>query len=729
MKTENDVLVQKIIPILQKIGWDVKNDLHTEVNCSVGRIDLLCTYNGIRLAIIEVKKPKKGKKTSLTQAIKYAKAYDTPIAIATDGSTYFNTYNIKFNQELRDFDNYKLSNVSDLDLLTKDNLIILKNKCTLSSKIKSQEELRGVFNKLNTKGKDLGLTSGIERVNEIAKIIFIKMLADNMVIFEEKDWENIRASGINQKVRAINDKLRRLKEEEKFLVSELSINDGKNDVVHEIVSLLDTIDFNHSLYDINGSLFEEFLSERARGGTTNDLGQYFTPKKIISLIYYLCNYQKGQIIYDPFCGTGGILNEFFIQNNTSKTPIDQKREFGKKYLFGTELGHTIASLARMNMILIGDGHSNIIVEDSLSKNNKYVNEDKTFDIIATNIPFVPKTPTNIKEGYFTLSNKSSDKSKFIEHCINRCKVGGRVVLIVGKGFLTNKEDRDFRKNLLEKYSLEAVYTLYEGVFSPYTQVFSCVLVIDKKEPLQNQVIKFFSIQDENDIEAVKDNIANDKYYQIKKESILQNDNIDLRGKIYKQQVFDGTIKVKDLVNYIKPQDTIIKEYNNMLKKLTTPNSIQEGIRLISTQSNKQVKEGQGSFICELKKGAIIIARITNKRSVDGRYIGSAMVGDDVGHLITKEYYQIVPKNNEDLFFLLHFFRSKKFQEIIELASGTGGQQRIDIDFILNEPIKKPTIILREGTKKILLEIEGLLKNITQQQKKVIELKKEIINCK
>ena len=732
--SETQNLISNILPMLEKLGWK-RGDMEFEVSCAAGRIDLLYQPEGRNLVVLEVKKIRAGESEALQQATKYALATGTPIAIATDGKTYLQTFHTKQQVPLKDYEGNPIDIAErSRSLLTQVNLSFLKNNPSLQEQIKSEFDRRSVFKQLNEFGRKAGLTTGIERVIEIAKIIFIKMLSDNYVILEPNDWGYLISVYENRKIDEINAKLQIISEAG-IKIPQLDIAASKSDTVADIIALLNTINFNHRYYDINGSLFQNFLSERARGGTTNDLGQYFTPENIIGLIYTLSDYATGKTIYDPFCGTGGILNAFFLRNtqnmrNTMGLATDEKKKFGRNYLFGSEITNAVSLLAKMNMILSGDGHSNIENVDSLSEKNRYVAEDRTFDIVATNIPFDPKTPNDVKTNYFKLSNTASDVANFIEHCTNRCKVGGRVVLIVGKGFLTERQSNDFRVNLLKEYRLNAIYMLYEGIFAPYTQVFSCILVITKNEP--KKYVDFFSIRNKKDIEVVANyhnspNRYAKNFYKVQVADILNNPNCDLRGKIYKQR--EGDLTIGDLVDYIDPQDTELREIERGLKKLTTPNSIQEGIQLIDTQSNKQVEEGYGTFVCALQKDAIVVARITNKRVGEGRYLGSAMVGDNFGNLITKEYHQLRPKDKKDLYYILHYLRGDAFQEVVELASGTGGQQRIEREVILNEPIPKPSDALRQKARAELAEIEKAIQSINEQEQKIASIKAKIKNTK
>lgn len=116
--------------------------------------------------------------------------------------------------------------------------------------------------------------------------------------------------------------------------------------------------------DVKGDAFEYFL--KASTSTKNDLGEYFTPRHIVKTMVRLVNPQIGETIYDPFCGTGGFLIESFrhIYNNMARTDANLKM-LREKTVYGNEITNT-ARITKMNMILAGDGHSNIKMKDSLA---------------------------------------------------------------------------------------------------------------------------------------------------------------------------------------------------------------------------------------------------------------------------------------------------------------------------------------------------------------------------
>lgn len=156
--------------------------------------------------------------------------------------------------------------------------------------------------------------------------------------------------------------------------------------VKEMIKELDKLKLSSIDTDIKGDAFEYFLQQAT--ATNNDLGEYFTPRHITKTIVNLVNPKYGEKIYDPFCGTGGFLTEAFdhIKDNTL-IANNSSEEIKLKHntIFGREITSN-AKLAKMNMILHGDGHSGICQIDTLQ--NPIESE---YDVVITNMPFSQKT--------------------------------------------------------------------------------------------------------------------------------------------------------------------------------------------------------------------------------------------------------------------------------------------------------------------------------------------------
>ncbi len=143
----------------------------------------------------------------------------------------------------------------------------------------------------------------------------------------------------------------------------------------------------------------------------NDLGEYFTPRHIVKLVVELIDPSYGETVYDPCCGTGGFLIEAFkhIAQKVRITPVTRDL-LENKTIYGRELTST-ARIAKMNMIIAGDGHTNITKEDALKRpvNGGY-------DVVLTNFPFSQDTDY---ANFYGLDTKDANPV-FLKHIIDAC---------------------------------------------------------------------------------------------------------------------------------------------------------------------------------------------------------------------------------------------------------------------------------------------------------------------
>ena len=278
--TEQDTIKKIIIPRLTgNLSWK-EEDFRYEKRSGGRPIDIVYYYEDKPLVVIEAKKPniftnEKASKALSEQAIPYARSLKCPIAIATDGSNFFKTWHIIHNQPLKDYENKEVDITNWKQCLRFSNLAFLKKSCNLSEQVKSRDELPVFYKKLNDYGKSFGITTGVERVVEIAKILFVKMLVDNRQHLDDTHWTNLVNSKTEDKLDTINHLLGKVNKRG-IEVTPLSISDDKSSILSKMIDELNVINLNNKNYDVVGSLFESFLSTRA-SGRSNDLGQYFTP--------------------------------------------------------------------------------------------------------------------------------------------------------------------------------------------------------------------------------------------------------------------------------------------------------------------------------------------------------------------------------------------------------------------------------------------------------------------
>ena len=201
----------------------------------------------------------------------------------------------------------------------------------------------------------------------------------------------------------------------------------------------------------------------------------------------LVNPQIGEKIYDPFCGTGGFLIESFryIYNNMARTDANLAL-LRENTVYGNEITNT-ARITKMNMILAGDGHSNIEMKDSLANpvdgTETYMDESgkihhRGFDIVLANMPYSQKTKYG---SLYDLPSTNGD-SICVQHCmkaINSAAPNGRMALVVPEGFLFRKDLTKTREYLLDHCQLQSIISLPQGVFLPYTGVKTDIIYATK----------------------------------------------------------------------------------------------------------------------------------------------------------------------------------------------------------------------------------------------------------
>ena len=367
---------------------------------------------------------------------------------------------------------------------------------TVSPKVQyDRKELIRIFDEANNMLRGEGLRAGIERFGEFANILFLKLISESEQIKREAgiptkfdiacSWNSIKQIPISTRIEYINktvyDKLNALYDTDIF--TPLQIRDAS--ILKEIMDKLDPLMLTDVDSDVKGDAFEYFL--KASTSTKNDLGEYFTPRHIIKTMVRLVNPQIGEKIYDPFCGTGGFLIESFryIHNNMARTEANMKT-LRESTVYGNEITNT-ARITKMNMILAGDGHSNIQMLDSLANpidgTETYTDGNGTlhhkgFDIVLANMPYSQKT----KHGNLYDLPSTNGDSICVQHCmkaINSAAETGRMALVVPEGFLFRKDLAKTREYLLDHCQLQSIISLPQGVFLPYTGVKTDIIYATK----------------------------------------------------------------------------------------------------------------------------------------------------------------------------------------------------------------------------------------------------------
>ena len=367
------------------------------------------------------------------------------------------------------------------------------------NEITSSNEDRRTLIKYYKKANDIlkreGFSAGVDRFTEFAKLIFYKIILEKDHNVIGKNWLNLDTQASNI-VQIVNNDLKKLSRHYNHLVSETRVQSRLN--LQELLNILNNVNFSLTETDYKGDAFEYFIHSYTKGAK-NDLGQYFTPRHIVKLCVTLAELEKRDTIYDPFCGTGGMLIEAFKYLREFCNE-DELADLKNKHIHGNEITEA-SGIAKMNMICAGDGHNNI------NKRDSYKNRiNSQFDKVITNIPFSQHTETHNAYGCPISTQKNGDLVGVL-HCLYSMKREAKAcsVIIVPIGLLYKDETKFIREYIYNNYTLDTVVELHEHVFQPYTMQHTAILKVRNKIEMEvNQTTPFF------------------KYYRIENDGFSKN---------------------------------------------------------------------------------------------------------------------------------------------------------------------------------------------------------------
>lgn len=460
------------------------------------------------LAVIEAKRPSVSLENAIEQAIEYyATPLDIPIVFVYNSGAFYAC--------TKDRKPIKIDNIELSDFVDEQTLIQLIDgdfdiESIPSGFTISRDQLLSKFKKANNLLRKAGLRDGYERFSVFSDLMFLKLKNDLDDIGETPAGDSERTSYWKKLIEKtplvigyenfhiedsevksyLEDTIKRKLRELYGDVFESSLNINDENFLIQLIELIESIPFRDVDSDVKGDAFEFFLRNVTNGN--KDLGEYYTPRHIVKMIIKLLNPIYGEKIYDPCCGTGGFILECFkhLRANTDITiyPEDsaeviaekreKKRFIREESIYGREITST-ARIAKMNMILFGDGHTHIRQMDSLSE---VVNEN--FEIVVSNIPYSQK---NLENG--SLYDFPTDKgdSLFMQHIWKALKKGGRMAVVVPDTFLYSDETYDIRKKIVDESSRFIVLSLPRGVFNPYTPTKTSVIFAWKKTNIREQM--------------------------------------------------------------------------------------------------------------------------------------------------------------------------------------------------------------------------------------------------
>jgi len=311
---------------------------------------------------------------------------------------------------------------------------------------------------------------------------------------EEFLWENLRRDlehlpeNLSRAFKAIaerNPNLRVIFENVDFLQFTQSYENAE--VLRQLFELFSTYSLEHVSPDILGDAYEWILRYFAPQKAKE--GEVYTPREVIRLMVEMLDPQPGESVYDPACGSGGML----ILAYKYVEELKGRAEADKLFLFGQEANLRTLALARMNLYIHDIRNANLQHGDTLLYPKfKEGNRIKQFDMVLTNPPWnqdgydedTVKRGEYIRERFqFGFTTRQSADWLWIQHLLASANPGtGRIAVVIDNGALFRSgREKAIRKGVLEADLLEAVLLLPEKLFYN-TGAPGAILVFRKTKP-------------------------------------------------------------------------------------------------------------------------------------------------------------------------------------------------------------------------------------------------------
>ncbi len=257
-----------------------------------------------------------------------------------------------------------------------------------------------------------------------------------------------------------------------------------DELLKNLVEKMSEINVGNKSYsaDVMGDAYEYLLKQFAEDAKKNG-GQFYTPRSVVKLLVKILDPKPGETVYDPTCGTGGMLIESIRHMN------NQQMSYGR--IFGQEINMTTSAIARMNLYLHG-AHDFTIEQGDTLRHPKFFKGGllKTFDNVIANPPFGLSgwgaeafETDQYGRNFWGCPSDSNADFAWIQHMVaSMDPIHGKCVVIMPQGVLFHGgKEGEIRKKLIQSDKVEAVITFVGGLFFG-AGVAACVLCLNNDKP-------------------------------------------------------------------------------------------------------------------------------------------------------------------------------------------------------------------------------------------------------
>lgn len=335
----------------------------------------------------------------------------------------------------------------------------------------------------------------MERFEEISKLLFCKMFDEQEVEKNEKnelEFQIAPQDTIDSVYLRISTLFgRSIAKYSTIFTNGRSILSSDKKAIFEIVKLLQNYNFSKVPVDIKGTVYEEIICNTF---DKSENQQFFTPRNIVEFMVQMVNPTIKDTVCDPACGSGGFLIYTLMWNKNhpfnKEMDIDQLiKSYCSNKLIGVEIDSRMAWVSNMNIIMHGgDGTpvKYIPKGGSLSWNKEVskILKLNSIDIIITNPPFGSDFSDKDSLDRYSVGKDKSSRRRgvlFVERCLDILKPGGKLAIILDESILNGSTNSDIRELIFKKAIIEAIISLPDVTFLPYSSAKASILLLKKKK--------------------------------------------------------------------------------------------------------------------------------------------------------------------------------------------------------------------------------------------------------
>jgi len=249
--------------------------------------------------------------------------------------------------------------------------------------------------------------------------------------------------------------------------------------------------------DIIGRAYEYLLRKFAEG-SGQSAGEFYTPREVTILMSYILDPEPNKQIYDPCCGSGGLLIKCYLR---FREKYDDNPSIAPLRFYGQEILHSTFAMARMNSF-IHDMETEVALGDTMNR-PAFLNDDSSlrrFDIVTANPmwnqDFSQSTYENDPYDRFVFGYPPTSSADWgwIQHMFACLNDNGKMAVVLdtgavsrGSGNVGKNRERDIRKEFVDRDLVEAVILMPENMFYNTTAP-GIILIINKNKRKGNEIL-------------------------------------------------------------------------------------------------------------------------------------------------------------------------------------------------------------------------------------------------